>query len=488
PLLIDWLSPGKSNGIILGYDLFWKTWCSCPKTQKLMRDCGGELCQVVTCQKPETVCGHRCYSETKLCCNGDLYDSQSGCHCCEDKYIPFVSKSPGSCGGGQIQEAQPNHHCCSAYYIRNLPGEVCCPDEQHNRVSTGISDSCCGRMPFSSSGNQICCAGRLHDGHRQQCCSGQIVNKDLECCGGEQESVVYRHLPGMFCCGQDYVNMSDTICCSASSGESKAHVKKNDPMPVKCCETELIPESQRCCNGVGYNPLKYVCSDKISTGMMMKETRVRGTVCSASTPGTEHCSRCGFHVTSHFCAMRREPGNSTGKASIEEMCSSAEETLCAGSADTFSFADVNLEPYTTYEYSVSVWNSHGQGLSKAIRASTKEEMPQGVSPPWKTKVNNCEDAIVINWRKPIRSKGPVIYYILLRNGIKCYRGTSLSFSDTKRIQSSQEYSYQLKTCIVVGCATNSKVVAATAQGFHRASCPKGHSPQGGAPASELEHP
>lgn len=74
----------------------------------------------------------------------------------------------------------------------------------------------------------------------------------------------------MFCCGQDYVNMSDTICCSASSGESKAYVKKNDPVPVKCCETELIPKSQKCCNGVGYNPLKYVCSDEISTGMMMK--------------------------------------------------------------------------------------------------------------------------------------------------------------------------------------------------------------------------
>lgn len=75
---------------------------------------------------------------------------------------------------------------------------------------------------------------------------------------------------GMFCCGQEYVNMSDTICCSGSSGEFLAHVRKNDQVPVKCCETELIPKSEECCNGVGYNPLKYVCSDKISAGMMMK--------------------------------------------------------------------------------------------------------------------------------------------------------------------------------------------------------------------------
>lgn len=74
----------------------------------------------------------------------------------------------------------------------------------------------------------------------------------------------------MFCCGQDYVNVSATICCSAPGGESKAHVKKNDPVPVKCCGTELIPESQHCCNGVGYDPLKYVCSDGASAGMAMK--------------------------------------------------------------------------------------------------------------------------------------------------------------------------------------------------------------------------
>lgn len=61
--------------------------------------------------------------------------------------------------------------------------------------------------------------------------------------------------------------MSDTICCSASSGDSKAHVRGSDPVPVRCCHTELIPESQRCCDGVGYNPVKYVCSDEISAGM-----------------------------------------------------------------------------------------------------------------------------------------------------------------------------------------------------------------------------
>ncbi|ELW55473.1 Usherin [Tupaia chinensis] len=462
-LRIDWSSPGKPNGIILGYDLLRKTWYACPKTQKLMEGHDNELCKAVKCQKPENICGHTCYSpEAKVCCNGVLYEHQPGHRCCEEKYIPFVLNSTGVCCGGRIQEAQPDHQCCSGYYTRILPGEVCCPDEPQNRVSTGIGDSCCGRIPFSTSGNQICCAGELHDSHSQQCCGGQIVSKDLECCGGEEEGVVYRHIPGMFCCGQDYVNMSDTICCSASSGESKAHVKKNDPVPVKCCETELIPKSQKCCNGVGYNPLKYVCSDKISTGMMMKETKKCKTLCPASMEATAVGG--DFDFTSHVCIMVRRTHNSTEKALMGEICSSAEEIIHTGSVNTYSFTDVNLQPYMVYEYRICAWNSYGRGFSQAVRTSTKEDVPQGVSPPRWTKMDNLEDAIILNWKKPIQSNGPILYYILLRDGIERFRGTSLSFSDAQGIQPFQEYFYQLKACTAAGCATSSKVVAATTQG------------------------
>ncbi|XP_077013931.1 usherin [Tamandua tetradactyla] len=466
-LQIDWVSPGKPNGIILGYDLLRKTWHSCPKIQKLMKGHRGELCKAVKCPKPENICGHMCYSpRAKVCCHGVLYDPQPGHLCCEEKYIPFVLNSTGVCCGGRIQEAQANHQCCSGYYARILPGEVCCPDEQHNRVSVGIGNSCCGRMPYSTSGNQICCAGRLHDGYGQKCCGGQIVSQDLECCGGEEEGVVYIRLPGMFCCGQDYVNMSDTICCSASSGESKAHVKKSDPVPVKCCETELIPKNQECCNGVGYNPLKYVCSDKISPEMMMKETSkdCRATLCPASMEDTAYCGRCDFNFTSHVCAVIRQSHDSTEEVSIEELCSSAEETVHSGSVNMHSFTDLNLEPYMTYEYRISAWNSYGRGFSKSVRTSTKEDVPQGVSPPRLTKMDNVEDVIVLNWKKPLQPNGPIIYYILLRNGIECFRGSSLSFSDTKGIQPFQEYSYQLKACTVAGCAASSEVVAATTRG------------------------
>ncbi|XP_040841245.1 usherin [Ochotona curzoniae] len=483
-LQIDWMSPGTPNGIILGYDILRKAWYPCSQTQKLMEKRSTELCEAVECRKHENICGPICYSpESKVCCNGVLYDLQPGYRCCEEKYVPFILNSTGVCCGGRIQEAQPDHHCCSGYYVRIQPGEVCCPDEEHTRVSVGIGDSCCGRMPYSTSGNQICCAGQLHDGHGQQCCGGQMVSRDLECCGGDADGVPYWRLPGMFCCGQDYVNMSDTICCSASSGESKAHVKKDDPVPVKCCETELIPKSQQCCNGVGYNPVKYVCSDKTSTGMTMKEAMECRTLCPASMEATAHCGRCDINLTSHICTVVRGPHSSTEKVTKEEMCSSDEETVHTASVNTYSFTDVNLEPYTMYEYRVSAWNSYGRGFSKAVRASTAEDVPQGLNPPRWSTVGSPEHAIVLSWKEPLQSNGPVIYYTLLRNGIEHFRGTSLSFSDTKGIHPFQEYSYQLKACTVAGCATSSQVVAATTQGVPESILP----PRITAPSAEALH-
>lgn len=106
----------------------------------------------------------------------------------------------------------------------------------------------------------------------------------------------------MFCCGQDYVNVSDTICCSAASGASKAHVKKKDPTPGKCCETELIPDTQKCCGGAGYNPSKYVCSDKVSAGKTMKVTdrkplRGTGSTTERETRGSQLCFSNGNRKT-----------------------------------------------------------------------------------------------------------------------------------------------------------------------------------------------
>ncbi|NP_067383.3 usherin precursor [Mus musculus] len=463
-LQIDWTTPANPNGIILGYDVLRKTWRPCSETQKLTDKPRDELCKAVKCQYPGKVCGHTCYSPgTKVCCDGLLYDPQPGYSCCEDKYIALSPNATGVCCGGRMWEAQPDHQCCSGHYARILPGEICCPDERHNRVSVGFGDACCGTMPYATSGSQVCCAGRLQDGYRQQCCGGEMVSQDFQCCGGGEEGMVYSYLPGMLCCGQDYVNMSETICCSASSGESKAHVRKDDPTPVKCCGTELSPESQRCCDGVGYNPLKYVCSDEISAGMAMKETRVCATICPATMKATAHCGRCDFNATTHICTVMRGPLNPTGKKAVEGLCSAAEEIVHSGDVNTHSFIDRDLKPSTVYEYRISAWNSYGRGFSQSVRASTREDVPEGVKAPRWARTGKHEDVIFLQWEEPMQSNGPIIHYILFRDGRERFQGTALSFTDTQGIQPLQEYSYQLKACTAAGCAVSCKVVAATTQ-------------------------
>ncbi|XP_016076620.1 PREDICTED: usherin [Miniopterus natalensis] len=465
-LRIDWASPGKPNGIILGYELLRRTWSPCPAAQS---NHSGELCKAGMCREPESACGHRCGApEAKVCCAGLLCDAQAGPQGCDGECVPFVSNSTRVCCGGRVHEAQPDHRCCSGYYIRVLPGEVCCPDEPHHRVSVGIGDACCGRMPYSRSGAQLCCAGRLRDGHGRRCCGGQVVGRDLECCGGAEEGTAYSRLPGMLCCGQDYVNASDTICCSASSGASKPHVRKSDPVPVKCCETEPVPGSRGCCSGLGCGPPKYLGSDKASAPMTTQETDVCRTVCPASVEA--HGGQCDFNLTSPMCTVIGGSPSSAEKASVGDMCSSVEEPVHTGGADTVSFTDVDLEPYTTYEYRVSAWNGYGRGFGAAVRASTREDVPRGVSPPRWVRTDNPEDGIVLTWKKPAQPNGPVVYYVL-RNGTEVFRGTSLTFLDTEGIEPFQEYTYQLKACTVAGCAASSKVVAATPQGAPQSILP-----------------
>ncbi|XP_009864107.1 PREDICTED: usherin-like [Apaloderma vittatum] len=466
-LQINWSSPGQPNGIILGYELLRKVWQRCTPSKTPRNSKSSRTCISLECKKHENICGKVCYDPAlKVCCNGILHDNKPGFQCCEDKYIPFVLNSPGVCCGGQIHAVQPKHQCCGGYYTRVLVGEVCCPNEEENRVSVGIGDSCCQGMPYSTSGNQICCGGYLHDSFNQQCCGREVISTDLVCCGDGEAGTAHRPLTGMFCCGQEYVNMSDTICCSGSSGEFLAHVRKNDQVPVKCCETELIPKSKECCNGVGYNPLKYVCSDKISAGMMMKvkEECQANILCPLSMEATAHCGKCDFDPRENICAWVKGVPSATEDQIKEGVCPAEEETVYTGSPNKYSFTDLNLEPFVTYEYRVAAWNSYGRGFSEISRAVTKQDVPQGVSPPKWTKVNNREDMILLNWEEPLQPNGLIIHYIILRNGIERFRGTEMSFTDTSGVQPYQEYSYQLRACTVSGCTDSRKVVAVTVQG------------------------
>lgn len=57
---------------------------------------------------------------------------------------------------------------------------------------------------------------------------------------------------------------------------------------------------------------------------------------------------------------------------------------------------------------MAAWNSHGRGFSEISRAVTKQDVPQGVSPPKWAKVDNREDMILLNWEEPLQPNGTVI--------------------------------------------------------------------------------
>lgn len=54
---------------------------------------------------------------------------------------------------------------------------------------------------------------------------------------------------------------------------------------------------------------------------------------------------------------------------------------------------------------MAAWNSYGRGFSEISRAVTKQDVPQGVSPPKWAKVDNREDIILLNWEEPLQPNG-----------------------------------------------------------------------------------
>uniref|UniRef100_F7ALI8 Usherin n=1 Tax=Xenopus tropicalis TaxID=8364 RepID=F7ALI8_XENTR len=453
---IEWSSPEKPNGIILGFALWRQTLHPCSSAEKLWIH-GFKSCSYLKCQKHEDICGDLCYNPiNQECCKGVLHNRLSGYECCEEKYMGSGQNSSLICCGDQKYVVQPEHQCCGGYYTRVKAGEVCCYDMLQNRVAVGQGDSCCNGMPFSSSGSQVCCGNALQDGFNQQCCGGTMMGNDFICCGDKENGSIYHPSTGMICCGTEYVNSSESTCCLGSNGKFKVHFRPRNQAQLKCCETELISEEKECCNGLGYDPSVYVCSKTCHSRVL----------CPISMLFTAYCGQCHFNPNTESCFLRKGLGNQYGNINKKEdgFCASeGEDIIYTGDANTYSFTDTTVDPFTTYEYRIYTWNSVGHGFSNVSKVTTKQDKPQGVRPPRWTKVDNREDMIFLTWREPYMSNG-IDYYVLLRDGAERYKGTEQSFQDRRGISPFKEYIYQLKACTLAGCSLSRKVFAALKQG------------------------
>ncbi|XP_078086591.1 usherin [Mustelus asterias] len=461
-LRIDWKPPGRPNGINQGYEIWRRTSHQCVDVIDSKADQKSQQCVYVQCKINENICGHSCYQpESQVCCDGVLYSSQPNHSCCEDRYIASSLNSSTVCCGGLLHTFQSGFQCCGIYFVRVLPGEVCCPNVQQNQVSVGIGDSCCGGSPYFEGDGQICCGNSLHDGFNQQCCGKQLVSANLLCCGNEEDGTAFEPVTGLVCCGQDLMNASITLCCIGPDGSRKSHII--DGAQVKCCGTEVISSNEQCCNGVGYNPSEQVCVDR--TKGEKRDCGMR-TGCSLSQRARGYCNRCDFNSNVYICTWseKMEALTSVNKQPSEMLCFWPEEIINTGGPTSHTFTDTNLDPYVTYEYRIAAWNHYGWGFSNISRATTEQDAPQGVNPPKWRKVDNRNDTILLNWEAPAQPNGIIIHYIVLRDGTERFRGPDFSFTDTGGIQPYQEYTYQLRACTITWCADSSKVIAATVRG------------------------
>ncbi|XP_021347323.1 usherin-like [Mizuhopecten yessoensis] len=462
---VDWTSPERSNGIILRYDLFRSTIKQCSEIPPATVSPEITKCTYIMCDILENLCGGVCYSGPKVCCDGVLHDSQLGFDCCGRDYT--AKQSPDDiCCGGQFHRKINDYKCCKDRYVRVQTGEVCCEDKYEDRITVGIGDKCCGSVPYSYMGAQVCCGDKLYDGYNQQCCGGEVISNHMACCGDAQEGSAFTARPGMECCGMSYVIMNRTLCCTSDTGHSKVHMYKDEDAKLsaneKCCGMETISNNLDCCNFVGYNPLTYVCADSSN----QEPGCGQGTICPLSVQDFAFCDICNFDKGSEICgSVRGHHGNNPSPNPTPDPtadCIATEERIYSGMEMTYT--DDVLTPYSTYGYAFAAVNSAGGSTSSYTKVMTLQAPPDKVNPP-KVNIDPSQLYVIdLIWKLPQKPNGVITRYILTRDGIELYRGLAQQYTDDTTVLPYRSYTYILTACNTAGCTASDKVTVATAEG------------------------
>nr|XP_054587843.1 usherin [Nothobranchius furzeri] len=514
---LDWSHPGRPSGIMLGYEVLRRTLRSCTDGSTGIKLSSGTdsgalrfECSYLQCPVGHSVCGTSCFHPDKqVCCSGQLHAAKLHHHCCDGSYLSLSNHSNPVCCNGKLVPSLPEHQCCGGYYVLVKTNEYCCPDHLQGRVSVGPGDSCCGGVPYSVTGGQLCCSGSLHDGYGVQCCGGWVVDDKLECCGDAKKGGVHKYKPGFVCCDDKYINSSSSLCCTDNEGYSTTHPAGNITVMLQCCGSKVIHQEEKCCNGIGFDPQRYVCGDQPTPGLSMQHQCLQPTVCPVAAAATAYCGSCDLDpsltactwiLTSHkhvdtqptthtpFISTLQEtlttlPSIQTNRSNTTyttddtkshtptenthlggNLCPSHEEVVYSTDASVNTFTDSDLEPFTTYEYRVRGWNSFGRGYSGITTVTTSEDIPWGLAPPLWSRLGDREDVIHLQWQAPARPNGLITHYVILRDGQERYRGDDKVFTDVRGIRPFQEYVYQLRVCNRAGCSDSTKVVAVTVQG------------------------
>ena len=123
----------------------------------------------------------------------------------------------------------------------------------------------------------------------------------------------------------------------------------------------------------------------------------------------------------------------------------------------FNYTTSSLLPFTTYNFQVEAVNSAGSVFSASSTATTNEDAPSFVPPPYFVTVS--ASSISITWQAPPQPNGVIVSYQLFRDGDEVFNGLSLSHMDTG-LEPFTSYNYHVQACTNGGC-TNSSVAMNT---------------------------
>ncbi|KAH3846702.1 hypothetical protein DPMN_089004 [Dreissena polymorpha] len=132
-------------------------------------------------------------------------------------------------------------------------------------------------------------------------------------------------------------------------------------------------------------------------------------------------------------------------------------------ADTFSFKDTNLQPFTEYQYSIKASNSRGFSISPWQSVFTEQAPPEGVQPSAVSLVTNVIDSVIVTWVTPDKPNGIIQSYRLQRNQSTPWSFTALDakmYTDMG-LTPFTFYSYRITACSGGGCTTSTPTVIQT---------------------------
>ncbi|GCB73033.1 hypothetical protein scyTo_0006590, partial [Scyliorhinus torazame] len=472
---VIWTSPSKPNGLVTEYSLY---------VNKKQRNTGMnlpgsfvmgdllpfsvyevEVCTVYVCTKSNS---------TQVTTPGDKPDDIAAphIHVINSRSLRIDWKSPRLPNGIiRVYEIwrRTLHHCADVMDSKeNQKSQQC------GYVQCKGNENICGRSCYQAE-SQVCCDGLLYSSQPDYaCCEDRYIasslNSSVACCGG----LLHTFQPGFQCCGNYYVRiLPDEVCCP-NVQQNQVSIGIGD----SCCSGNPYFEGgdQICCGNLLHDGFNQQCCGKqlVRTDLLCCGNEEEGTAYEPVT-GLVCCGQDLINASITLCCIGPDVSRKSHiidgaqvKCCGTEVISNNEQ-CCNGvgyipSEQSCVERNTNLDPYVTYEYRVVAWNRYGWGFSNISRATTEQEMPQGVNPPQWRNVDNRNDMILLNWKAPAQPNGIIIHYIVLRDGTEHFRGTDFSFTDAGGIQPYQEYTYQLRACTIARCADSSKVIAATAQG------------------------